>query len=31
MTEQGYEYLRHYSEQFTRNLLQRSELLTMTW
>ncbi|MGD0038031.1 MAG: hypothetical protein ABSC53_12165 [Bacteroidota bacterium] len=31
MSEQEYENLWHYSEQFTRDKLQRSELITMAW
>lgn len=31
MSEQEYETLWHYSEQFSRDSLQRSELLTMAW
>jgi hypothetical protein len=31
MSEQEYEDLWHYSEQFTRDRLQRSELVTMAW
>ena len=31
MSEQEYDDLWHYSEQFTRDPLQRSELLTMAW
>ena len=31
MSEQQYEELWHYSEQFTRDPLQRSELVTMAW
>jgi hypothetical protein len=31
MSEQEYEDLWHYSEQFTRDKLQRSELVTMAW
>jgi hypothetical protein len=31
MSEQEYENLWHYTEQFTRDPLQRSELLTMAW
>jgi hypothetical protein len=31
MSEQEYEDLYHYSEQFTRDPLQRSELVTMAW
>jgi hypothetical protein len=31
MSDQEYENLWHYSEQFTRDPLQRSELLTMAW
>ena len=31
MSEQEYETLWHYSEQFSRDPLQRSELLTMAW
>jgi hypothetical protein len=31
MSEQEYDELWHYSEQFTRDPLQRSELLTMAW
>ena len=31
MSEQEYEDLWHYSEQFTRDPLQRSELVTMAW
>jgi hypothetical protein len=31
MTQQIYETLWHYSEQFTRDSLQRSELITMAW
>jgi hypothetical protein len=31
MSEQEYETLWHYSEQFTRDKLQRSELVTMAW
>ena len=31
MSEQDYENLWHYSEQFTRDKLQRSELITMAW
>jgi len=31
MSEQEYEDLWHYSEQFTRDKLQRSELITMAW
>ena len=31
MSEQEYEDLYHYSEQFTRDSLQRSELVTMAW
>ena len=31
MSEQEYEDLWHYSEQFSRDKLQRSELVTMAW
>jgi hypothetical protein len=31
MSEQEYDDLWHYSEQFTRDPLQRSELVTMAW
>ena len=31
MSEQEYDNLWHYTEQFTRDPLQRSELLTMAW
>jgi hypothetical protein len=31
MSEQEYDDLWHYSEQFTRDKLQRSELVTMAW
>jgi hypothetical protein len=31
MSEQEYEDLWHYSEQFTRDKLQRLELVTMAW
>ena len=31
MSDQEYEELWHYSEQFTRDKLQRSELVTMAW
>ena len=31
MSNQEYENLWHYSEQFTRDKLQRSELVTMAW
>ena len=31
MTQQLYDHLWHYTEQFTRDPLQRSELLTMAW
>ena len=31
MSEQEYENLWHYTEQFSRDPLQRSELLTMAW
>ena len=31
MTQQIYDTLWHYSEQFTRDPLQRSELITMAW
>lgn len=31
MSEQEYEDLWHYSERFARDLLERSELLTMAW
>jgi hypothetical protein len=31
MSEQEYSELWHYSEQFTRDKLQRSELVTMAW
>jgi hypothetical protein len=31
MTQQLYDHLWHYSEQFTRDKLQRSELITMAW
>ena len=31
MSEQEYSELWHYSEQFTRDRLQRSELVTMAW
>jgi hypothetical protein len=31
MSEKEYENLWHYSEQFTRDKLQRSELITMAW
>ena len=31
MSEQEYEDLWHYSERFTRDKLQRSELVTMAW
>jgi hypothetical protein len=31
MTQQIYDTLWHYSEQFTRDSLQRSELITMAW
>ncbi len=31
MSEQEYENLWHYTEQFTRDPLQRSELVTMAW
>lgn len=31
MSEQEYEDLWHYSERFTRDRLQRSELVTMAW
>ena len=31
MSEQEYDDLWHYSEQFTRDKLQRSELLSMAW
>ena len=31
MSEQEYETLWHYSERFTRDPLQRSELITMAW
>ena len=31
MSEQEYDDLWHYSEQFTRDRLQRSELVTMAW
>ena len=31
MSEQEYEELWHYSEQFTKDKLQRSELVTMAW
>ncbi len=31
MSNQEYEELWHYSEQFTRDKLQRSELVTMAW
>jgi hypothetical protein len=31
MTQQTYDTLWHYSEQFTRDSLQRSELITMAW
>ena len=31
MTQQLYDNLWHYTEQFTRDSLQRSELLTMAW
>ena len=31
MSEQEYQDLWHYSEQFTRDPLQRSELITMAW
>jgi hypothetical protein len=31
MSEKEYEDLWHYSEQFTRDKLQRSELITMAW
>ncbi len=31
MSEQEYEDLWHYSEQFTRDKFQRSELVTMAW
>jgi hypothetical protein len=31
MTQQIYDTLWHYSEQFTRDPLERSELLTMAW
>ena len=31
MSNQEYDELWHYSEQFTRDKLQRSELVTMAW
>jgi hypothetical protein len=31
MSEQEYTDLFHYSEQFTRDPIQRSELVTMAW
>ena len=31
MSDQEYDDLWHYSERFTRDLLERSELLTMAW
>ncbi len=31
MGDQEYDVLWHYSEQFTRDKLQRSELVTMAW
>ena len=31
MTQQVYDHLWHYSEQFSRDPLQRSELITMAW
>jgi hypothetical protein len=31
MTQQIYDTLWHYSEQFTRDKLERSELITMAW
>jgi hypothetical protein len=31
MTQQSYDHLWHYTEQFSRDPLQRSELLTMAW